>query len=98
MSASPNGWPVVLLHGWPVTESHWQGLLPHLRRSGFTSVPVALPGLGKSAESTSSFRKSDLAHGLGEDLSKRGLTRFSLIGHDWGGTVAFLLAAAMPRR
>ena len=45
MSASPNGWPVVLLHGWPVTESHWQGLLPHLRRSGFTSVPVALSGL-----------------------------------------------------
>ncbi|MGW6194717.1 alpha/beta fold hydrolase [Kribbella sp. NPDC055110] len=96
MSHSSNGWPVVLLHGWPVTETHWRGLLPLLRRSGFTSVPVTLPGLGEPAESTPSFRKSDLAHRLGNDLGERGLTRFSVVGHDWGGTVAILLAAAMP--
>ncbi len=97
MSPSSNGWPVVLLHGWPVTETHWQGLLPLLHRSGFTSVPVTLPGLGEPAESTPRFRKSDLAHRLGNDLSERGLARFSLVGHDWGGTVAILLAAAMPQ-
>ena len=97
MGASSNGWPVVLLHGWPVTETHWQGLLPLLRRSGFAPIPVALPGLGKPAGSAPSFRKSDLADSLGDDLRKRGLTRFSLVGHDWGGTVAFLLAAAMPQ-
>lgn len=97
MSTSSNDWPVVLLHGWPVTETHWQALLPFLRRSGFAPVPIALPGLGKPAGSTSSFRKSDLADSLDNDLSERGLTRFSLIGHDWGGTVALLLAAAMPQ-
>jgi len=97
VSASSNGWPVVLLHGWPVTEMHWQGLLPHLRRSGFAPTPVALPGLGKPARTAPSFRKSDLADCLGDDLSKRGLTRFSLVGHDWGGTVALLLTAAMPQ-
>jgi pimeloyl-ACP methyl ester carboxylesterase len=96
MSASSSEWPVVLLHGWPVTERHWRGLLPLLRRSGFAPVPVALPGLGRPADSAPGFRKSDLADRLGDDLSKRGLTRFSLVGHDWGGTVAFLLAAAMP--
>jgi pimeloyl-ACP methyl ester carboxylesterase len=97
MSASSSGWPVVLLHGWPVTETHWQGLLPLLRNSGFAPVPVTLPGLGRPAGSARSFRKSDLADCLGDDLSERGLTRFSLVGHDWGGTVAFLLAAAMPQ-
>ncbi|WP_327635253.1 alpha/beta hydrolase [Kribbella sp. NBC_00482] len=97
MSPSSNGWPVVLLHGWPVTETHWQSLQPLLRRSGFAPVPVTLPGLGRPAKNTSSFRKSDLAHWLGNDLSARGLTRFSLVGHDWGGTVALLLAAAMPQ-
>ena len=97
MSSSSNGWPVVLLHGWPVTERHWQGQVPLLRRSGFAPVPVAMPGLGRPAKNTSSFRKSDLAHWLGNELSARGLARFSLIGHDWGGTVALLLAAAMAQ-
>ncbi|MGW7683957.1 alpha/beta fold hydrolase [Kribbella sp. NPDC054772] len=92
-----NGWPVVLLHGWPVTEAHWRGLLPVLSRSGFVPVPLTLPGLGKPAGSTTSFRKSDLAAGLRDELSERGLTRFSIVGHDWGGTVAFLLAAALPQ-
>ena len=97
MSGSSSGWPVVLLHGWPVTEKHWQGLLPRLRGSGFAPISVALPGLGKPAESAASFRKSDLADRLGDDLNKRGLTRFSLVGHDWGGSVAIFLAAAMPQ-
>ena len=75
---------------------HWRGLLPVLRRGGFAPVPVALPGLGKRPGSTPSFRKSDLADVLGSELSERGLGRFSLVGHDWGGTVALLLAAARP--
>lgn len=96
MSTSPTDRPVVLVHGWPVTELHWQALLPLLQASGFTPIPVTLPGLGRPAAGVPSFRKSDLANWLRDDLSRRGLTRFSLVGHDWGGTVAFLLAAAMP--
>ncbi|MFD3401456.1 alpha/beta fold hydrolase [Kribbella sp. NPDC058693] len=96
MTAS-NGWPVVLLHGWPVTERHWDSLLPLLSGSGFAPVPVALPGLGTPVGSATGFRKSDLADHLIDELSNRGLTRFSLVGHDWGGTVALLLAAAMPQ-
>ncbi|MEU4191645.1 alpha/beta hydrolase [Kribbella sp. NPDC026611] len=96
MSTSSRGWPVVLLHGWPVTEIHWQGLLPFLRRSDFAPIPVTLPGLGKPPGSTPSFRKGDLADLLGRELSELGRRRFSLVGHDWGGTVALLLAAAMP--
>ncbi|MFF0342814.1 alpha/beta fold hydrolase [Kribbella sp. NPDC004875] len=94
MSASSNGWPVVLLHGWPVTEAHWRHLLPLLSRSGFAPIPVSLPGLGTPAGSTTSFRKSDLADRLRAEL---GLAGFSVIGHDWGGTVGFLLAAALPQ-
>jgi pimeloyl-ACP methyl ester carboxylesterase len=97
MSGTSSGWPVVLLHGWPVTEKHWRGLLPRLRGRGFAPVPIALPGLGTPAGSTASFRKSDLADGVRDDLKKRGLTRFSLVGHDWGGSVAMFLAAAMPQ-
>ena len=58
---------------------------------------MTLPGLGAPAADIRSFRKSDLARWLQGQLASRGLTRFALVGHDWGGTVAVLLAAAAPR-
>ncbi|WP_272952118.1 alpha/beta fold hydrolase [Kribbella jejuensis] len=82
------------MHGWPVTEAHWRELVPRLLAHGFMPVPITLPGLGKPAGNMSSFRKTDLARWLGNEVG--GLTRFSIVGHDWGGTVALLLAAAMP--
>ncbi|WP_205529033.1 alpha/beta fold hydrolase [Microbacterium halotolerans] len=96
MSSSPHEPSVVLLHGWPVTQAHWRNLLPLLSSSGFTPIPITLPGLGAVPEGIHSFRKSELAAQLREQLIEQRLTRFAVIGHDWGGTVAILLAAAMP--
>jgi pimeloyl-ACP methyl ester carboxylesterase len=87
--------PVVLLHGWPVTEAHWRHLLPLLDQAGFTTVPITLPGLGATPEERPSFRKADLARWLRDVLARRGITRFALIGHDWGATVAVFLAAEL---
>jgi pimeloyl-ACP methyl ester carboxylesterase len=95
--SSPHELPVVLLHGWPVTQAHWRGLLQPLRHAGFTPVPTTLPGLGTPPGHTRSFRKSELADWLRYHLAERGLTRFALVGHDWGGTIAVLLTAAMPQ-
>lgn len=96
MSTQADGPPVVLLHGWPVTQSHWRHLLPLLQQAGFTPVPITLPGLGIAPDHTPSFRKSDLADWVRDELTRRGITRFAVIGHDWGGTVAAFLAASAP--
>lgn len=96
MSLSAQGVPVVLLHGWPVTQLHWRGLLPALRREGFAPIPVTLPGLGEPPGQTRAFSKAELARSLQRELAERGLTHFAIVGHDWGGTVAILLAAALP--
>jgi len=85
--------PVVLLHGWPVTEAHWRYLLPGLDQAGFATVPITLPGLGAKPDASSSLRKADLARWLGSVLARRGIERFALIGHDWGATVAAVMAA-----
>ncbi len=45
---------------------------------------------------TDDFRKMHLADWVRSELSRRGVNRFAVIGHDWGGTVAVLLAASMP--
>jgi pimeloyl-ACP methyl ester carboxylesterase len=69
MSTPPHDPPVVLLHGWPVTQSHWRHVLPFLRQAGFAPVPVTLPGLGISPDQTPSFRKSDLADWVRDELT-----------------------------
>ncbi|MDQ1122224.1 pimeloyl-ACP methyl ester carboxylesterase [Microbacterium trichothecenolyticum] len=98
MSSGSNRHPVVLLHGWPVTEGHWRHLTPRLEQAGFDVVPVTLPGLGAAPEEDQSLRKADLAHWLRSFLDRRGITRFALIGHDWGATVAVLLAGELGSR
>lgn len=82
----------MLLHGWPVTEMHWRHLIPLLDRAGFPAVPISLPGLGVAADTSTSFRKAELARWVRDQLGRREITKFALIGHDWGATVAVLLA------
>jgi len=96
MTSSLPAVPVVLLHGWPVTTLHWRHLGRPLRSAGFEPVPIALPGLGVAAAGVPGFRKHDLAAWLRAELDRRRLERFAVVGHDWGATVATLLAATCP--
>ncbi|CAM3234276.1 alpha/beta fold hydrolase [Tsukamurella hominis] len=90
------GLPVVLLHGWPVTDLHWQHLAPRLRDAEFEPLAITLPGLGTRNDGTCDFRKSALAARVRDRLAADGIARCAVIGHDWGGTVAVHLAAAAP--
>ncbi|WP_103531130.1 alpha/beta fold hydrolase [Streptomyces sp. SM11] len=87
----------VLLHGWPVTSDHWRYLVPVLEAAGITAVPVTLPGLGAAPESgVTDFRKAALAEEVRARLAREGVTRFAAIGHDWGATVGYCIAAQAP--
>jgi pimeloyl-ACP methyl ester carboxylesterase len=87
----------VLLHGWPVTSDHWRYLVPALETAGITAVPVTLPGLGAVPDSgVTSFRKESLAGWVRARLATEGVSRFAIIGHDWGATVGYLIAAQAP--
>ncbi|QRY83638.1 alpha/beta hydrolase [Tsukamurella tyrosinosolvens] len=90
------GLPVVLLHGWPVTDLHWRHLAPRLRAAGFDPLPITLPGFGSGADGGTDFRKSALAARVSARLAAAGIARCAVVGHDWGGTVAVHLAAAAP--
>ncbi|WP_102157877.1 alpha/beta fold hydrolase [Zhihengliuella halotolerans] len=87
----------VLLHGWPVTSEHWRHLIPALEAAGITALPVTLPGLGEAADSDATdFRKAALAEQVRARLEQQGLTRYAVVGHDWGATVGYLIAARAP--
>lgn len=90
------GDPVVLVHGWPSTWYEWRHVIP-LLAGGYRVIAPDLRGLGDSSRPADGFDKKTLAADLWELLSGTlGLKAWHLVGHDWGGPVAFALAAAHP--
>jgi len=88
------GDPVVLVHGWPSTWYEWRHVIALLAPHHRLIVPD-LRGLGDSSRPRDGYDKKTVAADLWQLLSgELGLTRWHLVGHDWGGPVAFALAAA----
>lgn len=88
------GEAVVLLHGWPSTWYEWRHVMPTLAER-YRVIAPDLRGLGDSSRPLDGYDKKSIAACVSELLlSTLGLRRFHLVGHDWGGPVAFALAAA----
>jgi pimeloyl-ACP methyl ester carboxylesterase len=88
-----NGYPVVLLHGWPQTWYEWRRVMPLLADS-FTLVAPDLRGLGDSSRPASGYDKKTVANDVWQLMRETlGHQRFAVVGHDWGAPVAFRLAA-----
>ena len=91
-----SGTPLVLLHGWPQTWYAWRKIMPALAQRYFVIAPD-LRGLGDSSRPVGGFDKQTVAEDLGVILrTVLGYEKVNLIGHDWGGPVAFALAAYHP--
>jgi len=96
--ADGTGPTVVLLHGWPVTAYHWRYTTTALIQAGLRVLTVELRGLGGSSDGPGPFDKETLAGEVTRLLDRLDVGRFSVVGHDWGGTVGYLLAADQPER
>jgi pimeloyl-ACP methyl ester carboxylesterase len=91
------GAPLVLLHGWPQHWWCWRHLIAPLAQSYRVLVPD-LRGFGWSQAPPGTYAKATFATDLLALLDLEGLERVSIIGHDWGGYTAFLLALEHPER
>src|SRR5882672_8731236 len=89
---------VVLLHGWPVTAYHWRHTTATLIEAGLRVLTVELRGLGGTSCGPGSFDKETLAGEVTRLLSTLEVDRFAVVGHDWGGTIGYLLAADHTHR
>ena len=88
--------PVVLLHGWPQSWYAWRHILPELAKT-YRVIAPDLRGLGDSSRPLDGYDKKTIAHDVWRLLHDHlELNEFSLVGHDWGGPVAYALAAAHP--
>ena len=92
------GEPVVLVHGWPSTWYEWRRVMP-LLAGRYRVIAPDLRGLGDSSRPAAGYDKKTIAADLWQLLSGTlGLPSWHLVGHDWGGPVAFALAAAHPEK
>jgi pimeloyl-ACP methyl ester carboxylesterase len=92
-----SGEPIVLLHGWPQHWYCWRRVIPRLAERHRVLCPD-LRGFGWSDAPASSYAKQELAGDVLALLDALELDRVRLVGHDWGGFVAFLAALRAPER
>lgn len=96
----PDGPPVLLLHGFPEFWWGWRRQLPALAAAGFRAIAPDLPGynLSDKPRRLGAYRLDRLAElvpALADDLDAAALP---LIGHDWGGALAWWSALCHPER
>lgn len=96
----PEGRPVLLLHGFPQTGLVWQRQMAALAAHGYWVVAPDQRGYSPGARPQ---RPEDYRIGLLVDdvvaISEQlGWAAFDLVGHDWGGAVAWWTAHAHPGR
>ncbi|MFJ4207976.1 alpha/beta fold hydrolase [Paenarthrobacter sp. NPDC089675] len=88
------GRPLLLLHGFPETWYSWHKVIPLLVERGFQCIAPDLRGLGDSSRPHSGYDKKTVAGDLHELMNVHlGIGEYAVVGHDWGGTVAYALAS-----
>lgn len=91
---------VLLLHGFPECWRAWRHQLPALAAAGFRAVAPDLRGYGGSDKprGVSSYRMEKLVADAAALIGALGRERADVVGHDWGGHIAWHLAMWNPAR
>lgn len=91
---------IIALHGFPQTSASWDGVTPILTAAGYRVLAPDQRGYSPGARprAVSAYRLDRLASDVLALADAAEVQRFHLLGHDWGGAVAWHLAAAYPDR
>jgi len=100
-SGNRNGFPVILLHGFPDDVRAYDEVVPPLTKAGYRALVPYLRGYGATRFRDSSARTGEQA-AIGQDVIDLAdalkLPRFAVVGYDWGGRAAAIAAALHPDR
>jgi pimeloyl-ACP methyl ester carboxylesterase len=90
--------PVIFVHGNGGSSAQWRAQVNHLRESR-RAIAYDLRGMGQSAVSPlGDYSLGAMVSDLEEVTKRRGLQRFVLVAHSYGGAVAATYAARHPER
>jgi pimeloyl-ACP methyl ester carboxylesterase len=99
-SGSGDAGTVVLLHGYPENRTSWDAVTPHLTDAGFRVLAPDQRGYSPRArpKGRRAYATQHLAGDVVALLDAAGVEKAHVVGHDWGGAVAWALAEQHPHR
>jgi pimeloyl-ACP methyl ester carboxylesterase/ribosomal protein L7/L12 len=87
---------LLLLHGFPENHWSWRYQIEPLARAGFRVVAPDLRGFNHS-DKRGPYDLDTMCADVGGLIAALGAERASVVGHDWGGAVAWHLASFRPQ-
>lgn len=96
----PEGRPVLLLHGFPQTGLAWLRQIAALAAHGYRVLAPNQRGYSPASAPSGpeGYHISTLVDDVVAITDELGWATFDLVGHDWGGAVAWWTADAHPGR
>jgi pimeloyl-ACP methyl ester carboxylesterase len=98
VAGSPKRPLVILLHGFPQSRYTWRDLVPAIGQAGFYAVAPDQRGYsgGIRPVDSQAYTADLLVGDVLDIIQATGHPGAHLVGHDWGGQVAWLAAAYRP--
>jgi pimeloyl-ACP methyl ester carboxylesterase len=101
VQAGPDDGPLlILLHGFPEFSYGWRHQIPYFAESGYQVWAPDQRGynLSDKPEGIAAYNLDQLAADVVGLIDAAGRKQAYLVGHDWGGAVAWWIAAKYPAR
>ena len=91
---------LIFVHGWPELSLSWRHQLPALAALGFRCIAPDMRGYGRSStyHRHEDFAQELIVADMLELLASLGHERAVWIGHDWGSSVVWNIAAHHPEK
>lgn len=95
-----HGYPVLLLHGFPELWYSWRRQIDGLAEAGFRVLAPDLRGFGgtDAPEEVESYVMRELVEDVLGMLDAFGIDKVAVVGHDFGGALAWQFALRHPER
>ncbi len=92
------GEPVLFLHGNPTSSLFWREVIGPVADTGCRCLALDLVGMGRSGKPDIEYRLVDHIRYVEGFVEGLGLSRLSIVGHDWGAVLALDYARRFPAR
>jgi pimeloyl-ACP methyl ester carboxylesterase len=99
-AAAEQGRLVLFLHGFPQTAEAYRAMLPKVAAEGYYAVAFDQRGYSPGARPTDveAYQLAAMIHDVTGVADALGATTFHVVGHDWGGGLAWIVANVHPDR
>lgn len=99
LAGDPRSPAVMMLHGFPESHRTWRALVPKLQDRFYLVMPDQLGFAGSDhPQDEEAYAADKLVADVFELADALGLETFALVGHDWGGAIAWTTALKRPER